>query len=103
MRLNHRLPQRTDPANDADPREQQGAEIIDLATRTVIPAVARKKGPSDALGLAAGVAIVALLGAVTLWSLDGARSAQQGKAQPQSAAQPAAPVTAPARYCPGSP
>lgn len=103
MRLNHHLPQRTDPANDADPREQQGAEIIDLATRTVIPAVARKKGPSDALGLAAGVAIVALLGAVTLWSLDGARSAQQGKPQPQAGAQPTAPVTAPGDTVPAVP
>lgn len=104
MRLNHRLSDRIDPANDADPREHHGAEIIDLATRTVVPAVARKKGPSDALGLAAGVGIVALLGAVTLWSLDGARTAQQqGKQPAQTSPQTAVPAAPPVDAAPPVP
>jgi type IV secretion system protein VirB10 len=74
MRLNRRIPERLDPANDRDPREGQGAEIIDLATRSVLPTVTQRKGRSDGFGLAAGVAVVGLLGAVTLWSLDSSRN-----------------------------
>lgn len=73
MRLNRRIPERLDPANDRDPREQHSAEIIDLATRSVLPTVTQRKGRSDGFGLAAGVAVVGLLGAVTLWSLDSSR------------------------------
>ena len=40
MRLNQRFAQRPDPANDRDPRGEGGAEIIDLATRNVLPVVA---------------------------------------------------------------
>ena len=77
-----------------DPREQQSAEIIDLATRSVLPAVTQRKR-GDGLGLIAGVAIVALLGGITLWTMDAARTgSQQQAAQPQPAIQPAAPVPA---------
>lgn len=89
MRLNRKLPERLTPAADTDPREGMGAEIIDLATRNVLPAVAKRKPRSDAMGLAAGVAVVALLGVVTLWSLDSVRVAQK---QPQPAAAPAQPA-----------
>ncbi|GGC32789.1 hypothetical protein GCM10011371_20280 [Novosphingobium marinum] len=88
---------RLDPANDRDPREGQGgegAEVIDLSTRNVLPQVSqRKKG--DGLGMAAGVLIVAALGAVTLWSMDAARNGNTGEAQPQQAA--AVPAPAPAQ------
>jgi type IV secretion system protein VirB10 len=87
MRLNRRISERLNPANDRDPREGQSAEIIDLTTRNVLPAVTQRKGRSDGLGLAAGVAIVGLLGAVTLWSLDATR-------QTQSTPAPAAPTPA---------
>ncbi|MDC0887273.1 type VI secretion protein, partial [Altererythrobacter sp.] len=75
MRLAMRLPAKTKnsgPANDGDPREGESAEIIDLASRTRYPAVAHKTGKSDAMGMVAGVAIVAALGAVTLWSMNSA-------------------------------
>lgn len=85
MRLNRRLPERIDAANDRDPREGMGAEIIDLTTRNVLPAVTQRKPRSDGMGLAAGVAIVGLLGAVTLWSLD---SSRQVKAPVQTVAAP---------------
>lgn len=62
--------------NETDPRENESAEVIDLASRTAYPAVAQRKGVSDGLGLAAGVAIVGLLGAVTLWSMNSARVAE---------------------------
>ena len=71
---------RTDPlarrfakADEADPREGQGAEIIDLATRQVLPQVAVRRPRSEAAGLMTGLAVVAALGAVTLWSMDSAR------------------------------
>jgi type IV secretion system protein VirB10 len=89
MRQTARLPERS-PANDRDPREGEGAEIIDLATRNVLPAVSQRKPRSDGLGLAAGVAIVALLGGVTLWSMDSARTEKQAVQAPAPA--PAPPV-----------
>lgn len=72
MKLAMRLPEKSSKRgeNDSDPREGMSAEIIDLASRTSYPAVANRKGKSDALGLAAGVGVVALLGAATLWGLN---------------------------------
>ena len=100
MRLAMRLPSKGDGNND--PREGESAEVIDLASRTAYPVVTQRKAGSDALGLAAGVAMIALLGAVTLWSMNSAEIAQPegiGSAQPtvEPAIQPAeAPVTPPA-------
>ncbi|MEZ5681738.1 MAG: TrbI/VirB10 family protein [Erythrobacter sp.] len=90
MRLAMRLPEKksgkTTIANDIDPRDETDAEIIDLAQRNAFPAVARPSGKSDAMGLVAGIAIVAGLGAVTLWSMNAARVAPPegvGGQQPQ--------------------
>ncbi len=108
MRLAMRLPEKQPGdgpiANDVDPRDEAGAEIIDLAQRNAFPGVARPAGKSDALGLIAGIGIVAALGAVTLWSMNSARVApphgvggQQapvvtpGEARPQPVAPPMAP------------
>jgi type IV secretion system protein VirB10 len=101
MRLAMRLPARTpdgSAANDTDPREQESAEIIDLASRNAFPAVTQRKGKSYGLGLAAGVAIVGLLGAVTLWSMNSARLEKpQGvggqQAAPQAVVVPAQAIT----------
>ena len=73
MRLANRVVDKR-AANDTDPREGMSAEVIDLASRTAFPAVTQRKGKSDGLGLLAGVGIVGLLGAVTLWSMDAARN-----------------------------
>jgi type IV secretion system protein VirB10 len=104
MKLAMRLAAKsTDADNDRDPRESESAEVIDLASRTAYPAVSQRKGKSDALGLAAGVAVVALLGMATLWGMNSARMSngraapatpQQNAAAPPPArlvAQPAAP------------
>ena len=89
MRLAMRLPAKkagNTVANDLDPREGETAEIIDLASRNAFPAVTQRKGKSDGLGLAAGVAIIGLLGAVTLWSMNAARTKQpEGVGNPQVA------------------
>ncbi|MXO75853.1 type VI secretion protein [Altererythrobacter aerius] len=74
MRLPARKPGDSAVANDLDPREGESAEIIDLASRNAFPAVTQRKGKSDGLGLAAGVAVIGLLGAVTLWSMNAART-----------------------------
>lgn len=78
MKLAMRLPEKTQKgaSNDSDPREGASAEVIDLASRTAYPAVAGRKGKSDALGLAAGVGFVALLGAATLWGLNASRTSE---------------------------
>lgn len=92
MRLNKRIPNRLTPANDSDPRESLGAEVIDLATRNVLPSVTQRKPRSDAMGLAAGIGIVALLGVVTLWSMDTARTVKKQeirKPAPMAAPAPA--------------
>lgn len=73
MRLNKRLTERLVPANDHDPREGASAEVIDLATRNVLPTVTQRKPRSEGFGLAAGVAVVALLGGATMWSMNDAR------------------------------
>jgi type IV secretion system protein VirB10 len=82
-----------DAANDVDPREQETADVIDLASRNAFPAVTQRRNKSDGLGLAAGVAFVGLIGAVTLWSMNSTRLAE-----PESVGNPqiAAPVQAPA-------
>ena len=89
MKLAMRLPEKNSAAaNDRDPREDATTEIIDLASRTSYPAVANRKGHSDALGLAAGIGFVALLGAATLWGLNASR-------MPEESATPAAPAAVP--------
>jgi type IV secretion system protein VirB10 len=76
--------------HDRDPREGETAEVIDLASRTAYPVVSQRKGKSDALGLAAGVGVVALLGAATLWGMDAARTEQAApQAQQPVPQQPA--------------
>ncbi|MBV1918148.1 MAG: type VI secretion protein [Sphingomonadaceae bacterium] len=74
MAPNAKLHERQDPADERDPRDgvQEGAQVIDLATRSVLPAVSQRKR-GDGLGMAAGVLVIAGLGAVTLWSMDSAR------------------------------
>ena len=56
-----------------DPREGKGAEIIDLATRHVLPEVARPARARDGLIGVAGVALVIGLGAVTFLTMDAHR------------------------------
>lgn len=91
-----------DTDSDVDPREQETAEIIDLASRNSFPAVTQRKNKSDGLGLAAGVAVVGLIGAVTLWSMNSARIAEPPVAAApqiapaQPAPQPIQPAAAPA-------
>lgn len=100
MRTSNRRIERFAPANDTDPRdgEGQGAEVIDLATRNVLPAVARTSKRSDGLALAGGIALVGLLGVATLWSMDTARTVRSATPEPKpaQAAAPAAPAAAPA-------
>jgi len=93
MKLAMRLPEKNQRAiNDSDPRESETTEVIDLASRTAYPVVAQRKGRSDALGLAAGVGFVSLLGVATLWGLNASRMAEEP--QPAAAvAPPAAPNT----------
>ena len=92
MRLAMRLPPKkgSGEGNDGavDPRTRESAEIIDLASRAAFPAVTDRKAKGDGVGLAAGVAVVGLLGAVTFWAMNAARTAE-----PQGIGNPA--VTAP--------
>jgi type IV secretion system protein VirB10 len=99
MRLAMRLPPKKGEGGDnGDPRERESAEIIDLASRAAFPAVTDRKAKGDGLGLAAGVAVVGLLGAVTFWAMNAARTPDpQGignpnVAPPQAAAVASAPV-----------
>ena len=97
MRLAMRLPPKKgggDSEDSAvDPRTRESAEIIDLASRAAFPAVIDRKAKGDSVGLAAGVAIVGLLGAVTFWAMNAARTAEpQGIGNPAVAApQPVQP------------
>lgn len=80
MRLAMRLPSKKgeNGTSDAvDPRTRESAEIIDLASRAAFPAVTDRKAKGDGLGLAAGVAVVAGIGAVTFWAMNSASLPQQ--------------------------
>ncbi|MEE4155013.1 MAG: TrbI/VirB10 family protein [Erythrobacter sp.] len=102
MRLAMRLPPKkgAQGAQESalDPREQESAEIIDLASRASFPAVTERRSKTEGLGLAAGVAIVFGLGAVTLWSMNAARLQQPEPvgnpevAPPQAAAPSVEPI-----------
>ncbi|MCK0127706.1 TrbI/VirB10 family protein [Erythrobacter sp. F6033] len=103
MRLAMRLPGKKgegDTPAEGDPRDSESAEIIDLASRNGFPAVIDRKAKSEGLGLAAGVAIVGLLGAVTFWAMNAAQQTgdQQAVGNPNVAApaQVAAAPVAPA-------
>ena len=76
MRLAMRLPPKKGDGGNSeagDPRERESAEIIDLASRAAFPAVTDRKARGEGLGLAAGVALVAGIGAVTFWAMNSAR------------------------------
>ncbi|HEU4650797.1 MAG TPA: type VI secretion protein, partial [Croceibacterium sp.] len=89
MKLAMRLPEKgRRTTSDSDPRDEETTEVIDLASRTAYPVVSQRKGRSDALGLAAGVGFVALLGAATLWGLNASRMSDEQQ-QPVAPAAPA--------------
>lgn len=96
MRLAMRLPPRKGDGGEAgaDPRTRESAEIIDLASRAAFPVVTDRRAKGEGLQLAAGVAVVGLLGAVTFWAMNAARTDEpQGAgtlpaAPPQAAAVP---------------
>jgi type IV secretion system protein VirB10 len=97
MKLAMRLPEknRSGADNDVDPRDEATTEVIDLASRNSYPVVASRKGRSDAIGLAAGIGFVTLLGAATLWGLNAGRMDDGEAAEPQVSAAPLpAPVAA---------
>lgn len=97
MRLAMRLPPKKGEGGEAaDPRTRESAEIIDLASRAAFPAVTDRKAKGDGVGLAAGVAVVGLLGAVTFWAMNAARTSEpQGIGNPAVAPPQAAAVLAP--------
>ncbi len=91
MKLAMRLPEKNGSGGDTDPRDAETTEVIDLASRTSYPAVANRKNRSDALGLAAGIGFVALLGAATLWGLNASRVSEANAGGDAAGAQPAPP------------
>lgn len=94
MAPNSSLRERISPEGATDPRDGEGAQVIDLATRNVLPQVSQRKR-GDGLGLAAGVLIIAALGGLTLWSMDAARNGTAGpNPDANPAPQPAAPAPA---------
>lgn len=111
MRFATRISPGKGMGRDGDPREQESAEIIDLASRAAFPAVADRKARGDGLGLAAGVAVVFGIGALTFWAMEAARApapatiGNPNLAPPPPAAAPAvlvpeAPVVDPALMTP---
>lgn len=90
MKLAMRLPEKNQgsAAADTDPRDDATTEIIDLASRTSYPAVANRKNSNDALGLAAGIGVVALIGAATFWGIS-AGNVSEEPAVPAAPVQPA--------------
>lgn len=99
MAPNSSMRERIAPGAATDPRDGQGAEVIDLTTRNVLPQVTQRK-KADGLGLAAGIVFVMALGGLTLWSMDSSNDrpiATPPAPQPAAAAPavPAAAITVP--------
>lgn len=100
MAPNSSLRERIAPEAATDPRDGQGAEVIDLTTRNVLPQVTQRK-KADGLGLAAGIVFVMALGGLTLWTLNSSRNQPIAGVQPAPQpvatppAVPAAAVTVP--------
>ncbi len=105
MRLAMRLPPKKGENGASDPREGETAEVIDLASRSAFPAVTERKSTGDGLGLAAGVALVFGLGALTLWSMNAAQVEEPEPIGNPDVAPPqaAAPQPAPVRPVPQAP
>jgi len=98
MRLAMRLPSKSGASGaDVDPREGESAEVIDLASRNGFSAVAERKTKTEGLGLAAGVAIVGLLGATTFWAMNAA------ELPAEESVGTAVPATTPAAVPPAGP
>jgi type IV secretion system protein VirB10 len=97
MRFTARIPTSREAGAEGDPRERESAEIIDLASRSAFPVVAERRSRGDGLGLAAGVAAVFGIGALTFWAMESARAPQPATiGNPNIAAPAAAPAPAPA-------
>ena len=62
---------------DRDPRQHASAEVIELATRRVLPQVMERRPRSDMATLLTGVVLTCALGAVTFWSMNSSRTPQQ--------------------------
>lgn len=104
MRLAMKLPHKSaagGAASDADPRDSAEAEVIDLASRNAYPAVTQRKGKRDGLGMVAGIALVAGLGLVTLWSMNSARLTEPESVGGQQMAQAVPPPAVAAPVQPG--
>ncbi len=78
-----RLREQVDPYLRNRPERGMGAEIIDLATRKVLPSV-KLPEPTDRIGMVAGIGIVAALGALTLWMMNTAPEPRKGNATQQA-------------------
>jgi type IV secretion system protein VirB10 len=92
MRLAMRLPPKKGDngiSADGDPREQESADVIDLASRSGFSPVAERKTKTEGLGLAAGVAIVGLLGATTFWAMNAAQVPEPASVGGQAVQAPA--------------
>lgn len=99
MAPNSSFNQRIGKGDDTDPREGEGGQVIDLATRNVLPQVSQRK-KADGLGLAAGIVIVGALGGLTFWSMN---STQREVAQATGGAAPQPQPTAPVPAAPPQP
>jgi len=103
MRLAMRLPSKKgdnsgggDGTGDLDPREVESAEVIDLASRNGFSPVVERKSKTEGLGLAAGVAFVGLLGAVSFWAMNAAQETPQFQSAGGQTTQPVQAVVQPA-------
>ena len=77
---------------EMDPRESGPSNVITLATRSTLPVVTQRKPGSEGLGIAAGVAVIGLLGAVTFANMS--HTPQQNAAK-SAAIQPVVPTSIP--------
>lgn len=79
-----------------DPRGGMSGEDLKAASTRAAPEIPRRSKSAETLGVAAGVLVVAAMGAVTLVCLSQGREARQAAAAAPVATEPAAPPAPPA-------
>ena len=89
--LNRQMPTATSEMAHSDPRDELDWNESALTTRSILPQVTQRNPLRDSLGMVGGLAVVGLIGGLTLWAMQSSRETRE---QVQSAPVSASPVNA---------
>lgn len=91
MALNRQMPTAASEMAQSDPRDELDRNDSALTTRSILPQVTQRNPLRDSLGMVGGLAVVGLIGGLTLWAMQSSRETRE---QVQSVPVSAGPVNA---------